>query len=82
MIIVPFELHSAITGQEINLGTIVIVNDGSGTENRRHYDVYAVRKGVEPKRAVLLYRKTGKGGVFRTGRVENHPAKQEPVLGS
>jgi len=43
MIIVRFELHSAVTRQVTELARMEIVNDGTGSTSLRHYDVRTLK---------------------------------------
>lgn len=63
MLVCKIDLHSAITGQQSNLCTLVIANDGTGTPQRGNYNVWKTYK-PDPDLKVLL--KTAP-----IGRVEN-----------
>lgn len=64
MIIAPIMLLSARTGLVKTLGTIHIVNDGSGTPKRSHYEVKIVGKNKR---------------VLRRARVENWARQSRPI---
>ena len=65
MIRVTIDLISAIhPDRDQRLGTMFITNDGTGTTEKRNYDVHVCRKGAED-----MF-----GKPTRTGRVENYPA--------
>jgi len=74
MIVVKVELHSAITGHIINLGTAIIANVG-GSETLGNYKAQAYRKGTEIE--TLYQRRDIKP--IRNGSVENHKRLSEPV---
>ena len=61
MLIVTYELRSAIPGRTVWRRQMTICNDGTGTNSRGNYDVKLLRKGSH--------------NVVREGRVENYPRK-------
>lgn len=68
MIVVTIELHSAITGAKKKLGTMVICNTGSGSNNPKRGD-YAVRVGQKNKQGL----KDVMADPLRKGSVYNYP---------
>jgi len=60
VLVVKVELHSARTGAITEIGRMVIVNDGTGTQERGNYNVGVLRKGSQSK-------------VQHETRVENYP---------
>ena len=46
MLVVTIDLHSARTGKKKNLGTIIIANDGTGTDTKGNYWGRAYRAGM------------------------------------
>lgn len=76
MIIVRVALLSAITGQETNLGVLMIANDGkSNNVKKSSYDVVAMVNQSEPVIDAdgIILRKPDFVQTTRTGRLENHP---------
>ena len=71
MIVVSIDLHSAVSGEKSNLGTVIIDNIG-GSKSRGNYRVRAYRKGHDPY-------KDPRKGVIRDGRVYDHARLREPV---
>lgn len=73
MIVVKVELHSAVTGQVINLSTMVISNDCSSKDpDLGNYNVRTFKKGTPID-------KMGFTKPLRFGRVEKHLRKKLPV---
>ncbi len=72
MIIVSVLLISANDGSVQELARAEIVNDGTGTQDRRHYDVRTLRGRGKPylERSAPTQRK---------GRVENWPSERRHV---
>jgi hypothetical protein len=54
MILVRIELHSAITGEATHLGTMVIANDGTGSNELRNYDATLITKDLKRGRSVKI----------------------------
>lgn len=67
MIVVRVELHSAVTGEITEIGTAIISNDGTGTNDRGNYDVKVARKQSAGNLRYMFHYPR------RTGRVENYP---------
>lgn len=65
MIIVKIELHSAITGEVSTLGTLHIVNDGTGTATRGNYYVDKIGKNKK---------------INKTAKIKNWPRKAYSVF--
>ncbi len=66
MLVITIDLHSAITGKKKNLGTIIIANDGTGSDTKGNYWGRAYRAGMtlsswHTKRPI------------RTAEVKGHP---------
>lgn len=78
MIVVEVKLHSAITGLTSELATLVIANDGTGTDQRGNYDCVALRKGHKHPMGVSVTSKSSPD-VIRRCRVEGHRRIAEPV---
>lgn len=74
MIVVKVELHSAITGEVSDLGSMVIANDATGTPSRGNYFGKTFRKGAGEWWKHLRWPKP-----VREGRVEDYPRKALPV---
>lgn len=54
MLVVRIELHNANTpGTVEEIGTMVITNDGTGTNQHGNYDVYVAPQGVTDPRATM-----------------------------
>lgn len=68
MIIVRMTLVSGITGKHTDLGSMVICNDGKGTDARGNYTGHTVRKNAALHSAPV-----------RWYSVEGHRRKAEPV---
>lgn len=67
MIVVNIVLKSARDGRTEHIGSLAIVNDGTGTNALRNYDVTVFSRGQSPRE-------------IRHGRVEQHRAEAEPVF--
>ena len=75
MIVVPYMLWSAVTGEVENLGTVIIDNIG-GTTRRGNYRVRAYAKGVDGNGIIqMVATKTP----IREGKVLGHRRLAEPV---
>lgn len=70
MILVTVDLLSAQTGVRETLGVVAITNDGTGTKDRRNYDVKVARKGQFDK----VFEKP-----LRKARVENWPSESYSI---
>ena len=68
MIVLKMTLASAITHKQTDLGTLVIVNDGTGSDARGSYRGKTLRKNGRLDSAPV-----------RQGSVRNHARKAEPV---
>lgn len=66
MILVPMILHSAVTGKSKTLGSIVIINDGTGTATKANYTVKIIGKS------------NNAGSPIRKGRVRGYRRKARP----
>lgn len=60
MIEVTIDLVSALSGKRSTIGTVVIVNDGSGTRTTGHYNIRLLKRGSHTQN-------------WRTGRVTDFP---------
>lgn len=69
MIVVKIELWSARTGRVTEIGRTYITNDGTGTDDRRNYDVWICRRG--------RYAPPGdyKSAATRTASITKFPSK-------
>lgn len=75
MIVVKIELHSAITGKLTNLGSMIINNDGTGTNLRGNY---RARMYKSSKRSVLNQHAQGHKPI-RDVEIKDHPRESQPV---
>lgn len=74
MIVVKIELHSAITHEQSNLGTLVIDNIG-GTKTKGNYRCRMYRKSDKN-----IYRQVLDGAKpIRECEIHNHPRLSNPV---
>lgn len=73
MIVVKIELHSAVTHDVSNLGTLVIDNTG-GTRTRANYRCRMYQKSKRP-----LYEQIASERPFRESVVMDHAKQAEPV---
>lgn len=71
MIIVRMTLLSANTGKETDLGTLVLCNDGTGTDARGNYTGRTIAKNAKPP---IL-----ENSAVRKGYVFGHPRKAKSV---
>lgn len=72
MLLVKIELHSAITGQISDLGSMIIANDNTGDPEYGNYDVRMARP--QQHLVAAIWRNPE-----RKGRVENYPRLELPV---
>lgn len=72
MLIITIDLYSAVTGKRKNLGTLMIANDGTGTNSRGNYYAHAFRAGTELKE--LRNKKP-----IRKSKILNYPRLTAPV---
>ena len=77
MIVIKIELHSANTGRETDLGTMIIDNIG-GTRTSGDYRCRMYKKG-EVTRVNGAWRLFANSKPIREGFVFNHKRLQEPV---
>lgn len=75
MIVVPYMLWSAVTGDVENLGTVIIDNIG-GTTQRGNYRVRAYAKGADGNGIVQM---VATKKPIREGKVLGHRRLAEPV---
>ena len=71
MIVVSVSLHSAVSGETVELARMELANDGTGTSARGSYDGKVL---IGRCRAAL-----NMGRVLHMGRVENYPRQQMHV---
>lgn len=72
MLVLKLELHKFGNGEIVELGRMIIANDGGGDMHTGNYDVRLGRKGCQDHRQI--YTKP-----VRQGRVENHKRLAENV---
>jgi len=72
MLVLKLELHSAVTGEIIHLGQMIIANDGTGDRNTGNYDVKLGKKGNTDLKATYVK-------PMRSGKVEGHKRLAENV---
>lgn len=68
MIVVSVSLHSAVSGETIELARMELANDGTGTSARSSYD----GKVLTGRSRLAL----NMGRVLKLGRVENYPRQR------
>lgn len=80
MIVVPIQLYSAVTGEIIDLGTMIISNTGEHTDpNYGDYHVRMYKKGDLTRHKGDARRLLAYGKTIREARVFNHQRKRLPV---
>jgi hypothetical protein len=72
MIVVKVELHSAITGEVLELGRTVIYNDGTGSSLYGNYICRAYRQGYNLEDGLSAH-------VVKEGTVKNYPRYDNPI---
>ncbi len=68
MIVIKMSLLSAVTGKHSDLGSMIIVNQGTGTNARGNYRGKTIRKNAKLDSAAV-----------RQGEVNGHARNAEPV---